>query len=34
MAVKALLATEVISFGKLILIAGVFPVKLVGRKAW
>jgi len=34
MAVKALLATEVIAFGKLIIIAGIFPAKLVAWKTW
>lgn len=34
MAVKALLSTEVLSFSKLILIAGIFPAKLVGWKTW
>lgn len=33
MAVGALLTSEVISFGKLILIAGVIPAKRVGLKA-
>lgn len=31
---EALLAPEVIAFGKLILIAGIVPVKLVGWKPW
>lgn len=34
MAAKALLAAEVGSFGKLILITGVFPAKHIGLKAW